>query len=541
MNAKDILYKEEAREALERGINKVANAVKVTLGPKGRVVVLGRQFGAPQVTKDGVTVAKDIELADHFENLGARMVKEVASQTNDTAGDGTTTATILAQSLVNEGMKYVAAGGNAVALKRGMDKAIDHVVEYIEKTSIPVRDASDVKFVATISGNNEEVGNNVAEAIDAVGRDGVVTLEESNGVDTYVMTVDGLSFDRGYFSPYFINEQTTQVCTLADPLILVTDQEISSIHDMLPTIEWLAKNQKPFIIVAKDFKPEFSGNIITNMLRGTIRCCLIKAPGFGSRQTDIIEDIAIATGATLISKERDRSLGSIEPTDFGTASKVKIEKNQTSIFTGAGDKELIKSRMVAIKEEMKQTEAKYEIKQLEERLARLSGGIAVIYIGASTEIELKEKKDRYEDAMAASKAAIEAGIVVGGGVTLIRAAQGLSDTLADSDDEKVGITIVRKALEAPIKMIALNAGLSGDVTAEKVKQSEGNIGYNASTGAWEDLFVSGVIDPAKVTINAVRNAASIAGLVLTTECIVNDIPKKDNGMSDMPGMGMPDM
>ena len=542
MSAKDVIFSESARRALEVGINKVADAVKVTLGPAGRVVVFGRQFGGPVTTKDGVTVAKEVELADHFENLGAQLCCEVASKTNDDTGDGTTTATVLAQAMVNEGLKYVSSGGNAVAVKRGLDKAIAEVVDFIKQKSKNITETEEIEFVAGISGNDDEIGSIIAKAFGQAGKDGVITIEESKVRETSIEMVDGCSFDKGMVSRYFAPPEESKT-VLESPLILTTDIKMVNVADLVPILEAIAsaKTRRPFIFISPEFSTSVIGFVVTNLIRGAIpQCVLVQAPGFGNKQKDNIEDVAVLCNSKLISSELGHSLLDITLEDLGSAEKIIVDHSSTIIMAGKGDKESIISRINSIKSEILLTDSNYEKEKLEERMGRLSGGICKINIGASSDTELKEKKHRYEDSLAATKAAIESGVVCGGGITLVRASQHLNlvDLGLSDADEKTGVEIVRKALLAPLRIIANNAGINGDITVERALEKEGDIGYNASTYVWENLVEAGVIDPTKVTLNAVQNSASIAGLVLTTECLINEIPKKD---MFPPGMGMPDM
>lgn len=551
MSFKDLRYKEQSREALERGINKVADAVKVTLGPKGRVVVMGRQFGGPAITKDGVTVAKDIKLEDPFENLGAQLIQEVASKTNDETGDGTTTSTVIAQSIINEGIKYLASGGHAVNLKKGIDLAVEKVLDYVQSTHKPVENKDDIIFVATIAGNNGEVGEIIAKAVDGVGKNGIVTLEESKTWKTEIEFSDGMSLDKGMVSKVYATDEAQKKCELVDPLILIIEKKITSIYDVIPVISFFAKNRSSFIIIAEDFSEDFTKNIWYNMKvsKQLKDGCLVKAPGLGSQKSDLLQDIAIFTGTQVFENPSDipvvkkfdetgQEYFDLDDTSiFGKVNKATITRDETKLIQGSGSKESITNRMAQLEDEKASATSDYEIKKIDERLSRLSGGAAIIRIGAITETELKEKKDRFEDALAATRASIESGTVTGGGVTLARASQALASFSHDNDDVNCGIKIVRKALLAPLWTIADNAGAKGDVVVSTTLANSGDYGYNADTEVWEDLRVAGIIDPTNVTLNAVKNAASIAGMVLLTECVINDIPKDEQpNMMGMPGM-----
>lgn len=537
MAAKTLVYDETARRALERGVNKVADAVKVTLGPKGRNVVLDKKWGSPTITKDGVTVAKEVELEDPYENMGAQLCKEVASKTNDVAGDGTTTATVLAQAIVNEGLRYVAAGGNPIAVKRGIDQAVEEVVAYIKKTSKPIKDKEQVEFVATIAGNDPEIGKQVSEAMDKVGKDGVITVEESKGRETTVEVVEGMQFDRGYISPYFVTDPERMEAVLEDPVILIHEKKISSAQDLLPFLERAAQKRRPILLIAEDIEGEALATIVLNKLKGVLQIAAVKAPGFGERRKAMLEDIAVLTKGQFVSEDLGTKLENVQIDDLGTAKKVVITKEETTIIEGAGSKSDVMGRINQIKAQIETTDSNYDREKLQERLAKLSGGVAVIKVGASTETELKEKKHRYEDALSATRAAVEEGIVPGGGTTLLRAA-GTLDKLKVEGDEKTGVTIVKRALEEPLRQISENAGLEGSVVVEKVRNGKDGSGLNAATGEYVDMVKSGIVDPAKVTRSTIMNAASIAGLVLTTEALVAEKPEKKGGM---PGGGMPDM
>jgi chaperonin GroEL len=525
MPAKMLKFNEEARRALERGVNKVANAVKVTLGPKGRNVVLDRKWGAPIITKDGVTVAKEIELSDPWENMGAQLCREVASKTNDVAGDGTTTATVLAQALVNEGMRYVAAGGNPIALKRGIDKAVAKAVETIKQHAIPVTEREQTEYVATIAGNDPEIGKMIAEAMDKVGKDGVITIEESKGTQTTLEIVEGMQFDRGYISPYFITDPERMEAVLEDALILIHEKKISSAQDLLPVLERVAQARRPLLIIAEDVDGDALATLVVNKLRGVLQCAAVKAPGFGERRKAMLEDIAILTGGRFISEDLGIKLENVTLDMLGEAKKVVIGKEETTIIEGAGSPEAVTGRINQIKRLIETTESSYDREKLQERLAKLSGGVAVIKVGAATETELKEKKHRFEDALSATRAAVEEGIVPGGGKIFLLVQAALNG-VGDTDDERTGVAILRRALEEPLRQIAENAGLEGSVIVEKVKALGAHEGLDARTGEFVDLVKSGIIDPAKVSRAALENAASIAGLVLTTEAMVAEKPEK---------------
>jgi chaperonin GroEL len=525
MPAKMLKFEEEARRALERGVNKVANAVKVTLGPKGRNVVLDRKWGAPIITKDGVTVAKEIELSDPWENMGAQLCREVASKTNDVAGDGTTTATVLAQALVNEGMRYVAAGGNPIALKRGIDKAVAKAVETIKQHAIPVTEREQTEYVATIAGNDPEIGKMIAEAMDKVGKDGVITIEESKGTQTTLEIVEGMQFDRGYISPYFITDPERMEAVLEDALILIHEKKISSAQDLLPVLERVAQARRPLLIIAEDVDGDALATLVVNKLRGVLQVAAVKAPGFGERRKAMLEDIAILTGGRFIAEDLGIKLENVTLDMLGEAKKVVIGKEETTIIEGAGSPEAVTGRINQIKRLIETTESSYDREKLQERLAKLSGGVAVIKVGAATETELKEKKHRFEDALSATRAAVEEGIVPGGGKIFLLVQAALNG-VGDTDDERTGVAILRRALEEPLRQIAENAGLEGSVIVEKVKALGTHEGLDARTGEFVDLVKSGIIDPAKVSRAALENAASIAGLVLTTEAMVAEKPEK---------------
>ncbi|HVL39208.1 MAG TPA: chaperonin GroEL [Fimbriimonadaceae bacterium] len=537
MAAKNLLYDENARRALERGVNKVADAVKVTLGPKGRNVVLDKKWGSPTITKDGVTVAKEIELEDPYENMGAQLCKEVASKTNDVAGDGTTTATVLAQAIVQEGLRYVAAGGNPIAVKRGIDKAVEAVIEEIKKASQPIKDKEQVAFVATIAGNDAEIGQHVAEAMDKVGKDGVITVEESKGRETTLEVVEGMQFDRGYISPYFVTDPERMEAILENPLILIHEKKISSAQDFLPFLEKAAQARRPILVIAEDLESDALATVVLNKIRGVLQIAAVKAPGFGDRRKAMLEDIATLTAGQFISEDLGTKLENVTIDMLGTAKKVVITKEDTTIIEGAGTKDAVMGRINQIKSQIEKTDSNYDREKLQERLAKLSGGVAVIKVGASTETELKEKKHRYEDALSATRAAVEEGIVPGGGVTLLAAAKAL-ESLSVDGDEKTGVSIVRRALEEPLRQIAENAGLEGSVIVERVRAASAGHGLNAATGEIVDLSAAGIVDPAKVTRSTIQNAASIAGLVLTTEALVVEKPEPKKAMpGGAPGMG----
>ena len=542
--AKDIKFDIDAREGLKRGVDALANAVKVTLGPRGRNVIISKSFGSPQVTKDGVTVAKEIELEDALENMGAQMVKEVASKTNDLAGDGTTTATVLAQAIVKEGLKNVASGANPMDLKRGIDKAVAKIVEHLAKQAKEVGSSSEkIKQVASISANNDDtIGELIAQAFEKVGKEGVITVEEAKGTDTYVDVVEGMQFDRGYLSPYFVTDSEKMVAELDHPYILLYDKKISTMKDLLPVLEPVAQSGKPLLIIAEDIDGEALATLVVNKLRGTLRIAAVKAPGFGDRRKAMLEDIAILTGGTVIAEERGFTLENATIDMLGTAERVSIDKDNTTIVNGAGKSDNIKARVAQIKAQIENTSSDYDREKLQERLAKLSGGVAVLYIGAASEVEMKEKKDRVDDALHATRAAVEEGIVAGGGIALIRAKNVLGKLKPLNADEETGIKIIFKALEAPLRTIVENAGVEGSVIVARVLEaSRDAYGYNAKTGSYTDMFKAGIIDPKKVTRVALENAASVAGMILTTECALVDI--KDDKVAAMPPMGggMPGM
>ncbi|NPA95727.1 MAG: chaperonin GroEL [Thermodesulfobacteria bacterium] len=544
MAAKDIKYSESARASILAGVNALANAVKVTLGPKGRNVIIEKSFGSPVITKDGVTVAKEIELEDKFANMGAQMVKEVASKTSDVAGDGTTTATILAQAIYTEGSKLVAAGVNPMAIKRGIDKAVESVVDKLKSISKPTKDQKEIAQVGTISANNDPtIGNIIAEAMDKVGKEGVITVEESKSMDTYLDVVEGMQFDRGYLSPYFVTDPEKMECVLEDPYILIHEKKISNMKDLLPILEQIAKMGRPLLIIAEDVDGEALATLVVNKLRGTLQACAVKAPGFGDRRKAMLEDIAILTGGTMIAEDLGIKLENITLNDLGTAKRVVVDKDTTTIVDGGGSKEKIEGRVKQIRAQIEETTSDYDREKLQERLAKLIGGVAVIHVGAATETEMKEKKARVEDALNATRAAVEEGIVPGGGTALIRCLDALENVKVDDDDENHGINIIRRALEEPLRQIAYNAGHEGSIVVEKVKSMKQNEGFNAAKGTFEDLMEAGIIDPTKVTRSALQNAASVSSLLLTTEAMVAEIPKKDDDAGAMGGMGggMPGM
>jgi len=543
MSSKVLTFDIEARDRLKKGVDQLANAVKVTLGPKGRNVVIEKKFGSQQVTKDGVTVAKEIELPDPLENVGAQMVKEVASKTADNAGDGTTTATVLAQAIVNVGLKNVTAGANPMDLKRGIDKAVAKVVEHLKKQSVSVGDDYvKIEQVATISANNDnEIGKLIAEAMKKVKKEGVITVEEAKGIETTVEVVEGMQFDRGYISPYFITDPEKMEAVLENPLILITDRKVSTMKDLLPILEPVAQNGRSLLIIAEDVEGEALATLVVNKLRGSLKIAAVKAPGFGDRRKEMLEDIAILTGGVVISEEKGLRLDSAKMDMLGRAEKVAIDKENTTIVNGGGKKEAIDKRVAQIRTQIENTTSDYDREKLQERLAKLAGGVAVLYVGAATETEMKEKKDRVDDALSATRAAVEEGIVPGGGVAYIRAIEALENLKGNNEDETTGIQIVKRAIEEPLRQIVANAGLEGSVIVQKVKEGKGDFGYNAQTNNYENLFQSGVIDPTKVTRVALENAASIAGLILTTECVITE--KKEDKPAPMgnPGMGGMDM
>ena len=539
MAAKEVKFGNEARIKMLEGVNILADAVKVTLGPKGRNVVLDKSFGAPTITKDGVSVAREIELEDKFQNMGAQMVKEVASKANDAAGDGTTTATVLAQAIVNEGLKAVAAGMNPMDLKRGIDKAVVAAVAELQALSQPCADNNAIAQVGTISANSDEkVGALIAEAMDKVGRDGVITVVDGQGLEDELAVVEGMQFDRGYLSPYFINKPETGSVELDDPFILLVDKKVSNIREMLPVLEGVAKAGKPLIIVAEDVEGEALATLVVNTMRGIVKVAAVKAPGFGDRRKAMLQDIAILTGGTVISEEVGMELEKATLEDLGRAKRIVITKENTTIIDGVGDAALIESRVAQIRQQIEDTSSDYDREKLQERVAKLAGGVAVIKVGAATEVEMKEKKARVDDALHATRAAVEEGVVAGGGVALVRVAAKLASLRGDNEDQNVGIKVALRAMEAPLRQIVINAGEEASVIANAVKNGEGNFGYNAYTEQYGDMLAMGILDPTKVTRSALQFASSIAGLMITTECMISELPKKDTpAMPDMGGMG----
>ena len=540
--AKQVKYNIEARDALKKGVDTLANAVKVTLGPKGRNVIIEKKFGSPAITKDGVTVAKEIELKDALENMGAQMVKEVASKTADQAGDGTTTAMVLAQAIITPGIKSVAAGANPMDLKRGIDKAVATVVANLKSQSQAVgEDNSKIKQVATISANNDEViGALIAEAMEKVGKDGVITVEEAKGTETEVKTVEGMQFDRGYLSPYFVTNSDKMEAELENPYILIYDKKISNMKELLPILEKQVQTGKPLLIIAEDLDGEALATLVVNKIRGSLKVAAVKAPGFGDRRKAMLEDIAVLTGGTVISEERGYKLENAELTDLGQAEKIVVDKDNTTVINGSGNGDDIKARVNQIKAQIESTTSDYDREKLQERLAKLSGGVAVLYVGATTEVEMKEKKDRVDDALHATRAAVEEGIVAGGGVAFIRASAALKDLKGANEDENIGIDIIRRAIEEPLRQICNNAGIEGAIVVQKVREGEGDFGYNARTDVYENMISAGVIDPTKVSRVALENSASIASMLLTTEAVLADEPEENNGgaaAAAMPPMG----
>jgi len=527
MAAKEIVYKEVARNLILNGVNALADAVKVTLGPRGRNVVIEKSFGSPTVTKDGVTVAKEIELENKFENMGAQMVREVASKTSDIAGDGTTTATVLAQAIFREGSKLVAAGHNPMEIKRGIDKAVEVIVEELKKSAKSTKDPTEIAQIGTVSANGDTtIGKLLSEAMEKVGKEGVITVEEAKSAETSLDVVEGMQFDRGYLSPYFVTDPERMESSLEDPYILLSEKKISNMKDLLPVLEAIARQQKPLLIIAEDIEGEALATLVVNKLRGTLNCAAVKAPGFGDRRKEMLKDIAVLTGGQVIAEELGLKLENVTITDLGQAKRVKIDKDNTTIVDGAGNKDKIKGRQQEIRNQIENTTSDYDREKLQERLAKLVGGVAVIKVGAATEVEMKEKKARVEDALHATRAAVEEGIVPGGGVALIRA-QKVLDTLKLSDEQQVGVRIIRRAIEEPLRQIVANAGEEGSIVVQKVKEGTGNFGFNAGTGKYGDLVVDGVIDPVKVVRSALQNAASVSGLMLTTEALVADAPKDE--------------
>jgi chaperonin GroEL len=534
--AKQLEFHEEARRRLQIGVNKLANAVRATLGPRGRNVVIDKKFGAPTVTKDGVTVAKEIELPDPFENMGAQMVKEVATKTNDVAGDGTTTATVLAQAIVNEGLKNVTAGANPMHLKRGIEKAVDAVVKELKKRAKQVgSNKKEIAAVAAISANNDyEIGNLIADAMEKVGNDGVITVEEAKGIDTYMEVVEGMQFDRGYQSPYFVTDPENMICSFEKPYILIHEKKISNMRELLPILERVVQTGRPLLIISEEVEGEALATLVVNNLRKTIRVCAVKAPGFGERRKAMLEDIAIMTGGQVISEDLGMKLENVDISQLGQAEKVIVDKENTTIINGYGSEADIKGRINQIKKQIEETTSDYDREKLQERLAKLAGGVAVIYVGAATEVEMKEKKARVEDALSATRAAVEEGIVPGGGITLLRCREVIKDLKLEGD-EKTGAMIVYRALEEPLRQIANNAGIEGSVVVARALQEKDNIGFNAETLQWEDLTEAGILDPVKVTRSALQNAASIGAMILTTEVSITDLPEKEK--ESTPGMG----
>jgi chaperonin GroEL len=544
MTAKEIIYDTAARDKILNGVNALANAVKVTLGPRGRNVVIEKSFGAPTVTKDGVTVAKEITLEDKFENMGAQMVREVASKTSDVAGDGTTTATVLAQAIYREGSKMVAAGHNPMEIKRGIDAAVEAVVEKLGKLSKPTKDPREIAQVGTISANgDEQIGKLIAEAMEKVGKEGVITVEEAKGLDTTLEVVEGMQFDRGYLSPYFVTDQERMTAALSEPYILLCEKKVSNMKDLLPVLEAIAKQGRPLMIIAEDIEGEALATLVVNKLRGTLACAAVKAPGFGDRRKEMLKDIAILTGGQVVSDDLGIKLENVTLSDLGTAKQVTIDKENTTIVDGGGKKNEIKGRIEVIRRQIEETTSDYDREKLQERLAKLVGGVAVVRVGAATEVEMKEKKARVEDALNATRAAVEEGIVPGGGTALLRCQSAL-EKLDIGIEQQVGVAIIRRALEEPIRQIANNAGVEGSIVVEKVRTSKGNVGYNAATDTYEDLIAAGVIDPTKVVRTALQNASSVAGLMLTTEAIIVEkredkpAPAGGGGMGGMGGMDM---
>lgn len=537
--AKEIKFDIKAREELKKGVDELANAVKVTLGPKGRNVIVDKKFGAPHITKDGVTVAKAVELEDEFQNMGAQLVKEVASKTGDDAGDGTTTATVLAQAIINVGLKNVAAGANPIDLKRGIDKAVAKVVEGIKAQAQEVDDdLAKIENVARVSANNDaEIGKLIADAMGKVKKEGVITIEEAKGTDTTVKVVEGMQFDRGYISPYFVTNTEKMECEMDNPYILLYDKKISALKDMLPVLEAVAQSGRPLLIIAEDVDSEALATLVVNRLRGSLKICAVKAPGFGNRRKEMLEDIAILTHGVVISEDKGLKLDMATVDELGSAEKVTVDKENTTIVNGNGDKELIAERVAQIKAQIEKTTSDYDREKLQERLAKLAGGVAVLYVGAPSEVEMKEKKDRVDDALSATRAAVAEGIVPGGGVAYMRCVAALENFHGDNDDENTGIQIVKRAIEEPLRQIVANAGLEGAIIVQNVKDGKGDYGYNARSGKYENFFESGVIDPAKVTRVALENAASIAGMFLTTECVIAE-KKEENPAPAMPAGGM---
>ncbi len=535
---KQLLFNDEARRAILRGVEILAKAVKVTLGPKGRNVILDKKFGSPTITKDGVTVAKEVELEDPYENMGAEMVKEVASKTSDTAGDGTTTATVLAESIFREGLKNVTAGSNPMGIKRGIDQAVEEVVETLKKLSKPIRDKKEIAQVASIAANNDStIGNQIAEAMDKVGKDGVITVEEAKGIETTLEVVEGMQFDQGYLSPYFVTDAERMECVLEDPYILIHEKKISVMKDMLPLLEKIARTGKPLLIIAEEVEGEALATLVVNKLRGTLSACAVKAPGYGDRRKAMLEDIAVLTGGRALTEDLGIKLENITLEDLGRAKRVTVDRENTTIIEGAGKTSAISGRVAQIKKQIEETDSDYDREKLQERLAKLSGGVAVIKVGAATETEMKEKKARVEDALHATRAAVEEGIVPGGGVAYLRGLAALEKIRLGNEDEKIGVDIVRRALEEPIRQLAQNAGLEGSVVAQRVKEEKATFGFNVEKMKYEDMIDAGIIDPTKVSRLAIQNAASIAALLLMTEALITDIPEKEKAAPGPHGGG----
>ncbi|MFZ0828825.1 MAG: chaperonin GroEL [Verrucomicrobiia bacterium] len=548
MAAKQLLFDEAARQAILRGVQKLSKAVVATLGPKGRNVVIDKKFGSPTITKDGVTVAKEIELEDPYENMGAQMVREVASKTSDTAGDGTTTATVLAESIYREGLKFVTSGANPIGIQRGINKAVEAAVAHLDKITKKVKDKDEIRQVAAVSANWDfEIADKIAEAMDKVGKDGTITVEEAKSIETTLEVVEGMQFDKGYLSPYFVTNAETMEVKLEDAYILNYEKKISSLKDLLPLLEKAARSAKPLLIIAEEVEGEALATLVVNKLRGTLNVCAVKAPGFGDRRKAMMEDIAVLTGGKFISEDLGIKLESIELTDLGRAKSIVIDKENTTIVEGGGKSSDIQGRVNQIRRQIEETTSDYDREKLQERLAKLAGGVAVINVGAATETEMKEKKARVEDALHATRAAVEEGIVAGGGVALLRCVAAIEAVKTSNEDEQIGVGIIKRAIESPLRALALNAGVEGSVIVDQVKKSKGNEGYNVATGEYEDLVKAGIVDPKKVTRSALQNAASIAGLLLTTECLITDLPEKEKpapgggghggGMGDMGGMG----
>lgn len=539
MAAKQLLFEEEARRSLMRGVDALANAVKVTLGPRGRNVVIDKKFGPPTIINDGVTIAKEIELEDPFENMGAQIVKEVATKTNDVAGDGTTTATVLAQAMVKEGLKNVTSGANPMLIKRGIEKAVNEIVAHIKSEAKQIKGKEEIAQVATISANNDnEIGELISDAMEKVGKEGVITVEEAKSLETNLSLVEGMQFDRGYISPYFVTNADSMTAELEDALVLLYEKKISNMKELLPVLEKIAQTGKPFIIIAEDIESEALATLVLNKMRGVLNVCAVKAPGFGDRRKAMLEDIAILTGGQVISEDLGMKLENATLEQLGKAKKITVDKENTTIVEGGGKKGEVQARVSVIKKQIEETDSDYDREKLQERLAKLSGGVAVINIGAATEVEMKEKKARVEDALSATRAAVEEGVIPGGGITYLHAQAKLDSIKLENADEQVGINIVKRAIEEPIRMIAANAGLDGSVVAIEAKKQKGNMGFNALTNEWVDMLKTGIIDPAKVSRSALQNAASIASQVLTAEVIITDIPEPEKPMPPMPGGGM---